>query len=69
MAHSTETSKLTAEEREVLRLVRRGDRDGEIAGSLSLSLPMVHTLLDQVSAKLEARDRLELAMLAARMDL
>jgi DNA-binding NarL/FixJ family response regulator len=52
-----------------LRLVRRGDRDTEIAGSLSLSLPVVHTLLEQVSTKLEARDRLELAILAARMDL
>jgi DNA-binding NarL/FixJ family response regulator len=68
MANPTQTSKLSAEERKVLRLVRQGCRDSEIAANLSLSMPRVHTLLEKVSTKLEARDRLELAMLAARMD-
>jgi DNA-binding NarL/FixJ family response regulator len=68
MTHSTETTKLNTQESNILRLVRRGDRDSEIAATLSLSLPRVQALLSQVSTKLDARDRLELAMMAARMD-
>lgn len=60
--------KLNTEESRILSLVRRGDRDSEIAAALALSLPTVQALLHQVSTKLDARDRLELAMMAARMD-
>ncbi|MEX2302486.1 MAG: LuxR C-terminal-related transcriptional regulator [Bryobacterales bacterium] len=59
---------LNTQESQILSLVRRGDRDSEIAATLSLSLPAVQSLLHQVSAKLDARDRLELAMMAASMD-
>ena len=68
MAKTAQASKLTSREREILRLVRRGYRDREIAGNLSLSLSTVATRLRNISRKLEARDRLELAMLAARLD-
>jgi DNA-binding NarL/FixJ family response regulator len=64
----TAAMKLNTEESRILSLVRRGDRDSEIAAILSLSLPTVQALLNQVSTKLDARDRLELAMMAARMD-
>ena len=68
MAKTAQASKLTSREREILRLVRQGYRDREIAGNLSLTLSTVATRLRNISRKLEARDRLELAMLAARLD-
>jgi DNA-binding NarL/FixJ family response regulator len=59
---------LNAREREILRLVRRGCRDGEIAGNLSLPVDAVASHVEEICRKLAARDRLELAMFAARMD-
>jgi DNA-binding NarL/FixJ family response regulator len=59
---------LSSQEREILRLVRRGCRDGEIAGSLSLPVDAVTARLQEISRKLAARDRLELAIFASRLD-
>ena len=68
MTKLVQSTKLTTREREILRLVRQGYRDREIAGNLSLTVRTVATRLRNISKKLEARDRLELAMLAARID-
>jgi DNA-binding NarL/FixJ family response regulator len=59
---------LSSQEREILRLVRRGCRDVEIAGNLSLPLDAVTTCLQEISQKIAVRDRLELATFAARFD-
>jgi DNA-binding NarL/FixJ family response regulator len=59
---------LNTQEREILRLVRQGCRDREIAGNLSLSVDAVTTHLEDISKKVAARDRLELAIFAARLD-
>ena len=59
---------LNPQEREILRLVRQGRRDGEIAGNLSLTVDGVAASLKQISEKLAVRDRLELAIFAARLD-
>jgi DNA-binding NarL/FixJ family response regulator len=68
MAKSLQPTKLTPGELEILRLVRQGYRDREIAGNLSLNVKTVATRLRGISRKLEARDRLELAMLAGRIE-
>jgi DNA-binding NarL/FixJ family response regulator len=59
---------LSTQDREILRLVRQGYRDGEIAGNLALSMDGVAARVRQIADKLAARDRLELAMIAARLD-
>lgn len=59
---------LSTQEREILRLVRQGYRNGEIAGNLALTVDSVAIRLEQIATKLSARDRLELAMIAARLD-
>ena len=68
MAKPAQALILSAQEREILRLVRQGFRDGEIAGNLSLTVDSVAIRLQQISEKLAVRDRLELAMIAARLD-
>jgi DNA-binding NarL/FixJ family response regulator len=68
MAKPAQTVSLSSQEREILLLVRRGCRDGEIAGNLALSVDVVTTHVKRISEKLDARDRLELAMAAARLD-
>ncbi len=60
--------RLNSREREILRLVREGARDREIAGNLSLPLDAVTIQLQEISEKLSVRDRLELAIFAARLD-
>jgi DNA-binding NarL/FixJ family response regulator len=59
---------LTMEERAILRLVRQGCRDTEIAGNLSVPVDTVVGQLEQICHKVEAHDRLELAAFAWRMD-
>ena len=61
-------TKLTLQERRILRLVRKGCRNREIAGNLSLKVGTVEVRLQRISQKLDARDRLELAMKADRID-
>lgn len=68
MAKPAPAVSLSSQEREILRLLRQGCRDGEIAGSLSLPVDAVTTHLKQISKKLAAHDRLELAIFAARLD-
>jgi DNA-binding NarL/FixJ family response regulator len=59
---------LNSQEREILRLVRQGCRDREIAGNLSLPVGAVETRVKQIAEKLAVRDRLELAIFAGRLD-
>lgn len=59
---------LNPREREILRLVRQGCRDREIAGNLSLPVVAVTTQMQQICQKLDAHDRLELAIFADRLD-
>lgn len=59
---------LSAQDREILRLVRQGCRNSEIAGNLSLSIDGVTARLTQLAQKLSARDRLELAICASHFD-
>jgi DNA-binding NarL/FixJ family response regulator len=68
MAKPMQTVSLSSQEREILLLVRRGCRDGEIAGNLSLTVDTVARQVKRICEKLAARDRLELAMFAARLD-
>jgi len=55
---------LTDREREVLALVGRGLSNTEIAGHLTLSLATVKTHIGRLLAKLAARDRAQLVVLA-----
>lgn len=69
MAEPAPAFELTPQEREILRLVRQGYRDREIAGNLSLPVLTVASTLRQICEKMNVKDRLELAMLAARFQL
>ncbi|WP_176611641.1 response regulator transcription factor [Actinomadura sp. WMMB 499] len=55
---------VTAREREVLTLVGRGLSNGEIADHLHLSLATVKTYVGRLLAKLHARDRAQLVIVA-----
>ncbi|MGW1544410.1 response regulator [Streptomyces sp. NPDC002309] len=55
---------ITAREREVLTLVGRGLSNTEIAGELSISIATAKTYLTRLLAKLNARDRVQLVILA-----
>jgi DNA-binding NarL/FixJ family response regulator len=60
---------LTAREREIVALVGRGLRNGEIAQQLFISEVTVKTHLNRIFAKIGARDRVELALYAVRVGL
>ncbi|MFD9337531.1 response regulator [Streptomyces sp. NPDC060028] len=55
---------ITAREREVLTLVGRGLSNTEIAGELCISIATAKTYLTRLLAKLDARDRVQLVILA-----
>ncbi|MER8097828.1 response regulator transcription factor [Streptomyces goshikiensis] len=60
----SELDAITAREREVLTLVGRGLSNTEIAGELSISIATAKTYLTRLLAKLNARDRVQLVILA-----
>jgi DNA-binding NarL/FixJ family response regulator len=55
---------VTGREREVLTLIGRGLSNAEIAGHLHLSLATVKTYVGRLLAKLQARDRAQLVIVA-----
>jgi DNA-binding NarL/FixJ family response regulator len=64
-----ETERLTRREREVVRLVALGLRNGEIAARLSVSEVTIKTHINNVFQKLGLRDRVELTRYAIRIGL
>ncbi len=60
------TTTLTPREEEVLRYVAMGLRNAEVAEKLSISEETVKTHLNRIFRKLGVRDRVELALQAAR---
>ncbi|MFJ6531302.1 response regulator [Microbacterium sp. NPDC091662] len=63
-AHETVLARLTAREREVLLLVAGGLTNQEIAAALTISPHTAKTHVNRVMAKVEARDRAQLVILA-----
>jgi DNA-binding NarL/FixJ family response regulator len=55
---------LTEREREVLLLIARGLSNQELAGALHISMPTAKTHVSRILAKLAARDRAQLVMIA-----
>lgn len=55
---------LTAREREVLVLIARGLSNTELAGELCMSVPTAKTHVSRILAKLSARDRAQLVVIA-----
>lgn len=55
---------LTVREREVLALIAAGLSNTEIAGKLVISVPTVKTHVSRILAKLAARDRAQLVVIA-----
>ncbi|NED87391.1 helix-turn-helix transcriptional regulator, partial [Streptomyces sp. SID11233] len=62
--HGARLDALTAREREVLTLVGRGLSNTEIATELFISVATAKTYLTRLLAKLDARDRVQLVILA-----
>ena len=60
---------LTSRERDIVRLVARGLRNGEVAGKLFISEETVKTHLNNIFRKLNLRDRVELTLYAVRVGL
>jgi len=60
---------LTTRERDIVRLVARGLRNGEVAGKLFISEETVKTHLNNIFRKLNLRDRVELTLYAVRVGL
>ena len=60
---------LTPRERDIVRLVARGLRNGEVAAKLFISEETVKTHLNNVFRKLNLRDRVELTLYAVRVGL
>jgi DNA-binding NarL/FixJ family response regulator len=60
----TELERITDREREVLTLVGKGLSNAEIAGQLFISVATAKTYLTRLLAKLDARDRVQLVILA-----
>jgi DNA-binding NarL/FixJ family response regulator len=65
-AQSRLLDRLTAREREVLRLVAEGYPNAEIADLLSLAESTVKTHVKRILAKIEARDRAQAVVIAYR---
>ncbi|MGP4113334.1 response regulator transcription factor [Streptomyces sp. 4N509B] len=61
---ATRVGTLTNREREVLTLVGRGLSNAEIADELTLSVATAKTYLTRLLAKLDARDRVQLVIIA-----
>jgi len=57
-------ARLTAREREVLTLIAAGQSNTEISGQLAMSVPTVKTHISRLLAKLAARDRAQLVVIA-----
>jgi DNA-binding CsgD family transcriptional regulator len=57
----TAPSPLSARELDLVRLVARGRTNAEIAAQLSITVGTVKTHLGNVQAKLDARNRVEIA--------
>ena len=57
-------AQLTAREREVLGLIATGQSNTEISGRLAMSVPTVKTHIGRLLAKLGARDRAQLVVIA-----
>lgn len=66
MTQPVEPARLTEREREVLRLVARGETDAEIAAHLALSPHTVHRHIANIRTKLGAPSRAAAATLALR---
>jgi DNA-binding NarL/FixJ family response regulator len=60
---------LTSRERDIIRLVARGLRNGEVAAKLFISEETVKTHLNNIFRKLNLRDRVELTLYAVRIGL
>jgi DNA-binding NarL/FixJ family response regulator len=59
-----DVGELTEREREVLALVAQGLTNGELADTLHVTLPTVKTHVSRILAKLGARDRTQLVIIA-----
>ncbi len=57
-------AQLTAREREVLALIAAGMSNTELAGQLAMSVPTAKTHVSRILAKLGARDRAQLVVMA-----
>jgi DNA-binding NarL/FixJ family response regulator len=64
VARSGRLDSVTAREREVLTLIGRGLSNTEIADGLTISIATVKTYVTRLLAKLDARDRVQLVIIA-----